>query len=118
MTLQDLINSKHKSAQKEIQEKRIMGGKFIDCTNQARFRVNQENAESLPNFWDQTVVNFTQDGTKACLQTLNETFIINLNEADDKDTYLKVQDVQYLQGRRVSIFDRGNGRMLFCELTG
>ena len=43
--------------------------------------------------------------------------MIGLDETDP-ETYLKIMDVSYLEGRRVQIFDRGDGNMLFCECTG
>ena len=78
-----------------------MGGNFIKGNPQVRFTLYPRNISS---FWNLIETNFTQNGAKAIIQTLEETYIIVLKESDKN--YLRISEVPYLRGRHVKIFDR------------
>ena len=78
-----------------------MGGNFIKGNPQVRFTLYPRN---IPNFWNLIETNFTLNGAKAIIQTLEETYHINLKESDK--SYLKISEVPFLKGKHVKIFDR------------
>ena len=98
ITFKDLFDSSNTSRK---DEHRGMGGNFIKGNPQVRFTLYPRNISS---FWNLIETNFTLNGAKAVIQTVEETYIITLKEGDEK--YLKYSEVPYLKGRNVKIFDR------------
>lgn len=69
---------------------------------------------SQESFSAQIEIMFTKDGKQAIVQTIDETWVIELEKDPFKDKYL-CASVKFLKGKEVSLFRHGESSILFCE---
>ena len=87
-----------------------LGGKFLHSEHSILFRVAR-NSKPKDTIWENMSAIFTQDGSKAVLQTDGETYELSLKADND----LSYDKVPHLSGKRVQCYRRGSDSILFCE---
>ena len=85
-----------------------LGGKFLHSDHSILFRVAR-NSKPKDTIWESMSAIFTEDGSKAVLQTDGETYELSLNND------LSFDKVPHLSGKRVQCYRRNSDSILFCE---
>ena len=91
LTLRDFFK------QQEDQNEDTLGGNFIK-THQASSLLLKIKENNSADFWDNIVVQITFDGSKAILQTQEETFLMMLRDSD-ADGVLNYCKIPHLSGK-------------------
>ena len=97
---------------RQVSEDKTLGGRFIRSKEEILFKLT---GTEMPNFWENVTARFTLDGTKATIQTLDETYLLMLDSNLDGDQYLKHAKIPFLKGKQVKQFHRGEEHQLFCN---
>ena len=92
------------------EERKCLGGQFIQSNNQILFKVDTQEHSS---FWDSIQTRFNRAGDMAILQTMEETYQFILDP--ENPLFLKYSTIPYLKGKRAYCLPRSDGDLLFCE---
>ena len=78
-------------------------------------KISNLNPEEALNFWKKIDVIFTTDSRQVTINTIHETYMINIHNSITHQNYLKQHTIPYLKNKVVTPFKRGDDDFLFCE---
>ena len=90
-----------------------LGGEFMPSLNDNEILFKVSDTDD-PVFWKKLKSKFAINGTKAIIQTANETYQLLLDE-NDEETFRKYVKIPFLQDKNHECYHRSDGDLLFCE---